>query len=311
MEYKDYYKVLGIDKNADQAEIKKAYRKLAVKYHPDKNPGDKAAEEKFKEISEAHEVLKDPGKRKKYDELGENWRHFQERDTGRKGGFDWSQWQQQAPGGGGYYYEGDASDVFGEGGFSDFFNNIFGSRGGRGQRTAAFKGQDFEAEVLLTLEEAYAGSSRVLQLNGQKLRIKLKAGVNNGQRLRIKGKGGPGRNGGPAGDLYLRIQVQDHHLYERQGNDLLQQLPVDLYTAVLGGKVQVNSFSGPLSATVPAGTQNDQLLRLKGKGMPVYGQEGQYGDMLVKIKVNIPANLTEEEKELFKKLKAITHISAN
>ncbi len=305
MEYKDYYKILGVDKKASQDEIKKAFRKLAVKYHPDKNPGDKAAEEKFKEINEAYEVLKDPEKRKKYDELGENWRNFQQAGGGSN--FDWSRWQQ---GGGGsrQYYTGDASDIFGEGGFSDFFSTIFGGGAGfggrtQGRRTRAMKGQDYEAEIDVTLEEAYHGTSRILNVNGQKIRVKLKPGIRDGQVLRIKGKGAPGANGGPAGDLYLKVHVLPHHLYQRVGDNLMQTVKVDLFTAVLGGKVTVNTFSGPVKITIPAGTQNGKVLRLKGKGMPVYGKKDQFGDMLVKIEVAIPEKLNEKQKKLFEELK--------
>ncbi len=304
MEYKDYYKILGVDKKASQEDIKKAFRKLAVKYHPDKNPGDKKAEEKFKEINEAYEVLKDPEKRKKYDELGENWRHFQQ--AGGQGDFDWSQWQQ-AGGGRAYSYGGDASDMFGEGGFSDFFSTIFGgggfAGGSRRARSRSMKGRDYEAEIEVTLEEAFHGSSRILNVNGKKIRLKLKPGIRDGQVLRIKGKGAPGANGGPAGDLYLRIHVLPHHLYERVGDNLMQTLKVDLFTAVLGGKVTVNTFSGPVKISIPAGTSNGKVLRLKGKGMPVYGKKDRYGDMLVKIEVEIPAAMTDEQKKLFEALR--------
>ena len=304
MDYKDYYKILGVDKKASQDEIKKAYRKLAVKYHPDKNPGDEAAEEKFKEINEANEVLGDPEKRQKYDELGENWQHFQQ-GGGQGSGFDWSQWQQQ-PGGGRYYYEGGASD-FGDEGFSDFFENIFGGMGGRGgqRRRAQGKGQDYEANMEITLEEAYHGTSRILQLQNQKIRINTKPGTQDGQKLRIKGKGAPGFNGGPAGDLFINVSVLPHSLYQRKGNDLIQKINVDLFTAVLGGKTEINTFSGPVKVTIPQGTQNDKTLRIKGKGMPLYGKKDQFGSMLVKININIPSNLSEEQKELFEKLRAL------
>lgn len=302
MDYKDYYKILGVKKSDTQAEIKKKYRKLAVKYHPDKNPDNKQAEEKFKEINEAYEVLGDPEKRKKYDELGENWRHFQQ--GGGQGDFDWSKWQQ--PGGGqSYYYEGDPSDLFGEGGFSDFFQSMFGQGGGgrRSARGGAHKGQDYQADIQLTLEEAYHGSARVLELHGGKIRIKTKPGTKDGQKLRIKGKGAPGINGGPSGDLYLNMHVLPQHLYKRDGDNLKQTKSIDLFTAVLGGKIEVNTFTGPLRVNVSAGTQNREVLRLKGKGMPVYGKDNKYGDMLVEINVNIPKNLSSEEMKLFEELK--------
>lgn len=305
MEYKDYYKLLGVDKKASQDEIRKAYRKLAVKYHPDKNPGNKQAEEKFKEINEANDVLGDPEKRKKYDHLGDNWQNFQQR--GRQGGFDWSQWQQQ---GAGRRSQRDPSDIFGETDFSEFFNTIFGGMGGdmgaRSSRTrgtrGAFKGQDYQAEIELSLEEAYHGSSRIFDVHGQKIRVSTKPGAYDGQTLRIKEKGAPAAGGGPAGDLYVTIRTLPHPAFERKDDDLIQTITVDLFTAVLGGKVQVDTFSGKVAIIIPAGTQNDTTLRLKGKGMPAYGKPEEKGDMLVKVHVAIPTNLSEEEMDLFKKL---------
>lgn len=303
MEYRDYYKVLGVSKNATQDEIKKAYRKLAVKYHPDKNPDNKEAEKKFQEVNEANEVLSDPEKRKKYDALGENWKHYQE-SGGRPGGFDWSQYAA-SPGGGGFSFEGDASDFFGNEGFSDFFSNLFG--GGRtGKRSrGAFKGQDYQSEVDLTLEEAFQGTARIFDLRGHKIRIRIKPGIHDGQVLSIKGKGAPGINGGPAGDLYVTVHVLPHPAYTRQGDDLEQSITVNLYTAILGGTASVNTITGKVNFTIPPGTQQGKILRLKGKGMPVYGEPGKHGDLLVKITIAVPVNLSEEEKELFKKLKSI------
>lgn len=296
MEYKDYYKTLGVEKNATADDIKKAYRKLAVKYHPDKNQGNKQAEDKFKEINEANDVLGDLEKRKKYDELGDQWQSYNQRG-GRANDFDWSQWQNQSAGQGGY------NDTD----FSDFFSNIFGGGGGfrNGGRQASFKGQDYEAELSLGLDEAYNGTARILDVNGQKLRVTIKPGATNGQSLRIKGKGATGYNGGEAGDLLLHLRVLPHFLYNRAGNDLEQKVEVDLYTAVLGGKVTAHTFTGDILLTVPEGTENGKLLRLKGKGMPVYGKENQFGDMLVKIEVKIPTGLSDEQKELFKKLKEL------
>ncbi len=303
MEYKDYYKILGVDKRASQEEIKKAYRKLAIKLHPDKNPGNKEAEEKFKQISEANEVLSDPEKRKKYDALGENWKHFQQAGTDR--GFNGRQSRQ--PRGQTFYYEGDPSEVFGEGNFSDFFNNFFGGMGSEaGKRNTPYRGHDFQAEVEITLEEAYHGTTRILQLNEEKIRIKIKPGVQDGQTLRIKGKGSSDGKGSTPGDLYLQIKIQPHHIYHREGENIKQVLRIDLYTAVLGGKTDINTFSGPLKITIPAGVQNGRLLRLKGKGMPVYDSQGQFGDMLVQIEVSIPENLTTEQRELFQKLRDLS-----
>lgn len=306
MDYKDYYKILGVPKNASQEEIKKAYRKLAVKYHPDKNQGNREAEERFKEVNEANEVLGDPEKRRKYDELGENWRHFQQSGAPHGGGFDWSQWQQQ-PGGGAY----SRGDEFFEGDFSDFFNTIFGGGAGRAGRRAG-KGQDYRGDIDLTLEEAYHGTTRVLQLNGQKIRIRTKPGSAEGQTLRIGGKGAPGIGGGPAGDLYIHIHVLPNSRYTREGNDLVQRIHIDLYTAILGGKVEVPTLAGMLSINVPAGTQPGKRLRLKGKGMPLYGTKSSHGDMFVEIQVDIPIELSAREKELFEELrlarKTVNHV---
>lgn len=313
MEYKDYYKVLGVDKSASQEEIKKAYRKLAVKYHPDKNKGDKAAEEKFKEISEANNVLGDPVKRKQYDQLGANWNQYRQAG-GDPGGFDWGQYSRQYGGAGqtGYGFEGDFGDFFGStggpgagGGFSDFFQNIFGggfAGGARGARTGGFKGQDLQASLEISLEEAYSGTTRAFSLNGQQLRIKLKPGIEHGQTLKLKGKGSPAPQGGQPGDLFLTIQVADHPQFKREGKDIRTEVAVDIYSAVLGGKVTVPTLSGPVKLSLPPRTPNEKVLRLKGKGMPVYGKQGQFGDLYVKVKAELPQELTAEEEALFRQL---------
>jgi curved DNA-binding protein len=302
MDYKDYYKILGVSKNATQDEIKKAYRKLAKQYHPDKNQGNKEAEEKFKEISEAYEVLGNEENRKKYDELGANWKNFQQGGP-QGGGFDWSQFYQGGGGGTHYTYEGDPEM------FSDFFNSFFGggftgasSGGGRSRRSRAFKGQDYEAEMEINLEEAYHGTTRIINVNGKKLRIKLKPGMYDGQKIKLKGKGAPGINGGENGDLYITIHVQKHPQFERKGDDLYTDLPIDVYTAVLGGKVTVHTLGGDVNLTIPKGTSGGKTLRLKGKGMPHYNRTG-HGDLYVKTKIIVPTDLTPEEEELFKKLK--------
>lgn len=288
MEYKDYYKILGVPKNADESEIKKIYRNLAIKYHPDKNPNNKTAEEKFKEISEAYEVLGNVEKRKKYDDLGENW---QKEQSGQR-----------------FNYKGDSSDMFGGVDFSDFFSNFFtGAEGNQGRsQTNAFRGQDYQSEIEITLEEAYLGTTRILQLQNKKIRITLKPGVKNEQSLRIKGKGVLGINGGPSGDLYIQVHISKNNLYERQNNDLLQSLNLDFYTAVLGGKIEIQTFAGKLNIKIPSGTQNNKLLRIKGKGMPVYMKKDQFGDMLIKITINIPSKISTEEEELFIKLKGLS-----
>ncbi|MEW4923796.1 J domain-containing protein [Algibacter sp. 2305UL17-15] len=312
MEYKDYYKILGVDKTATPKDIKKAYRKLAAKYHPDKTHGDPAAEEKFKEINEAHEVLSDAEKREKYDRLGENWQAYEQT------GGDWRQHAQYGNSGQGstYYYEGDPSEFFGgqggQGGFSSFFDMFFGggsaSRGfqGRSQRrTRPYSGSDIEAEMSITFTEAYHGSKRTFELDGKKLRITVKPGSYDGQKLKIKGKGRSGGNGGKNGDLYIMLRVQPDARFQRKGNDLLTTKTIDLYTAILGGKVEIPTIDGYVNMTIPKGTDNGKTLRLKGKGMPKYNNPKTYGDLLVTIKVEIPKKLTAKEEELFRKLKDI------
>ena len=312
MEYKDYYKTLGVAKNASQDEIKKAYRKLAVKFHPDKNQGNKQAEDRFKEVGEAYEVLKDPEKRKKYDQLGANWKQYEQAGANAGGGFGGSPFTGRGRSGGGqtFYYEGDMGDMFGgtEGGFSDFFNAFFGNMGG-GRRSDPFrsrsqsiKGQDLRADMVIPLEEAYHGTSRILNVNGQKLRITTKPGAYDGQELRIKGKGSPGMNGGPNGDIYIRIHVTPHPVFRRDGNDLVMEKDIDLYTAVLGGKVEITTLSGKVSVPVAKGSQNGTRLRLKEKGMPVYDQPQKSGDLYIRLNIIIPSKLSKEETELFQKL---------
>lgn len=309
MEYKDYYKTLGVSQSASQDEIKKAYRKLAVKYHPDKNAGNKEAEEKFKEIGEAYEVLKDPEKRKKYDQLGANWNQYQNADPGN-GDFRYADFAGANPGGGStFYYEGDLGDIFGRSdeGFSDFFKSFFGgmgsrSRSGFSRKQEAFNGNDIHAEMEITLAEAFSGTTRILNVDGEKLRVKTKAGAYSGQELRIKGKGGYGVNGGNRGDIYIKIKVLPDARYSLEGNDLTLKADIDLYTAVLGGKTEVDTLSGKLNVPVPAGSQNGSKLRLRGKGMPVYGKPGVAGDLYIQLNVVIPRNLGQEELNLFKKL---------
>lgn len=297
MDYKDYYKVLGVEKSATQADLKKAYRALAKKYHPDKNKDNKAAEEKFKDISEAYEVLGDAEKRKQYDQLGSNWRQFQ-----NGGG------QYQRPQGG--YSQQDYGDMFGGaggGGFSDFFEQFFGGAGasfGQQRSGRAPQGQDYQAEMDITLQEAFEGTARLLNVNGQQLRIKTKPGVTDGQTLRINGKGGPAP-GGTSGDLYINVRVQPDPRFERKGDDLYTSLSVDMYTAILGGNAQVNTLSGQLKLKIPAGTQNGKTLRLRGKGMPLYGKAAQHGDSYVKIEVTLPTDLSNEEKEMLQKLREL------
>lgn len=310
MNYKDYYQTLGVSKDASQEDIKKAYRKLAVKYHPDKNQGNKEAEERFKEVSEAYEVLRDPEKRKKYDKLGANWKQYENAGAG----YGYSQAERGgAPGGGSYYYEGDLGDLFGDagagGGFSDFFNSFFGGRreaqAGFGGRSQTFKGSDLQAEMQISLYEAYHGTSRMLNVDGQKLRISVKPGAYEGQELRIKGKGAPGPGGGERGDIYIKIKVAADNNYRIEGNNLIQKIDVDLFTAVLGGKKEINTLAGTLNVPIPKGSQNGNKLRLKGKGMPVYGKQDTFGDLYIELNIEIPKNLTAEEIQLFEKLREL------
>lgn len=306
MEFKDYYKILGVDKSASRDEIKKAYRKLAMKYHPDRNPNNKSAEDKFKAITEANEVLSDPEKRKKYDTLGANWKQYQH--AGR--GFDdfFSQFGGAQRGGGTTYeFSGNLGDIFGNmgGGFSDFFESFFGSSGkGFGGRAQQQKTAiDVEANMNVTLEDVFNGSERQISVDGKKLKIKINPGTKDGQKLRLKGLGRPRNTNGEKGDLYLNIHILNHPFYEIKDSDLYYNLDVDLYTAVLGGKENIKTLDGKtISINIPEGTESEKVLRLKGLGLNKnYGR----GDLLVNIHVTVPKNLSDEEKELFKKLKAL------
>jgi curved DNA-binding protein len=308
MEYKDYYKVLGVDKSASAKEIKKAYRKLAAKYHPDKNIGDPKSEDKFKEVNEANEVLSNPEKREKYDTLGSNWQAY---DSGQAG------WQQQARGkeraGRSYSFEGDPNTFYGGSGHSDFFEAFFGRGGFDGFANAGAggrrnRGQDIEAELPITLLEAYKGSKRSFELNGNKMRISIKPGAYDGQRLKIKGKGHGVGNGEP-GDLYIVLRVQRDNRFERKGDDLIYKKDIDLYTAILGDKIEVPTLTGSVKVNVPGGIETGHRLRLKGKGMPKRKKEGEYGSLIVELKIKMPQNLTGEERALFEKLKKIGAIN--
>lgn len=314
MAYIDYYNILGVDKTATQDDIKKAYRKLARKYHPDLNPNDPTAKEKFQAINEANEVLSDPEKRKKYDAYGENWKHADEFEAQRKA------YQQQHGGTGGaeYWYStdgqhftggfgGDGMHGFGgnASGFSDFFEELFGHRGGSaGSRgRGMFRGQDIEAELQLSLREAAVTHKQTFTVGGETLRITVPAGVANGQVIKLKGHGGKGVNGGPDGDLYITFVIGDDPVFKRKENDLYTNVTIDLYTAVLGGEVTVNTLDGQVKLKVRPGTQNDAMVRLKGKGFPVYKQEGSFGDLIVTYHVSIPTSLTEHQKELFRQIR--------
>jgi curved DNA-binding protein len=301
MDYIDYYKILEIDKSASEADVKKAYRRLARKYHPDLNPNDTSAKKKFQQINEANEVLSDPEKRKKYDQYGKDWQHAEQFEQARQ------QRQQagQGAGQGGYEFE------FGDGGgFSDFFESMFGGGGGfRGGRTSQvkFKGQDIQAEMQLTLHDVYKTHQRTFSVGGKNIRITIPAGIENGQTIRIKGHGGSGVNGGPAGDLYLTFHLVNDTPFRREGNDLHTTHELDLYTAILGGETVVDTFDGKVKLKVPPETQSGTRVKLKGKGFPLYKHEGNHGDLYITWQVNVPRGLNEKEKELFRQLAALRH----
>ncbi len=301
MAYIDYYKILGVDKSASQEDIRKAFKKLARKHHPDLNPNDPDAKRRFQEINEANEVLGDPEKRKKYDQYGEHWQHADQFEAQQ-------QYRQQYGGaGGGAYWSSSGGSFSGDDGeFSDFFESLFGSRGGhRGGRSAGFRGQDFNAELQLSLRDAAQTHKQVLTVNGKKIRITIPAGVENGQTIKLGGQGAPGINGGPAGDLYLTFVIPDDPVFKRLGNDLYVDAPLPLYTAVLGGEQVIDTLSGKVKLKVKPETQNGTKVRLKGKGFPVYKQEGQSGDLIVTWRVEIPTHLTEKQQELFRELQRI------
>ncbi len=303
MEFKDYYKTLGIDKQASADDIRKAYRKLAKKYHPDKNPNDKTAEEKFKELSEAYEVLKDPEKRKKYDTLGANWKQYQNAG-GPNQNFN------QSRHGGNYQFSGNFNDLFGNvGGFSDFFESFFGGgsnfREATGFANIPQKGNDYEASLTISLEDAHRGVEKQFVVNGKKLRVKITPGIEEGKKLRLKNQGGEGKVGGEKGDLYLNIQIARHPYFERKENDLYYDLNIDLYTAVLGGKKEVKTLDGKrINIIIPKETESGKILKVKGMGMNKSGRSDR-GDLFVRINVTIPKNLTDEEIKLFEKLKSL------
>lgn len=303
MDYKDYYQVLGVEKTATKDQIKKAYRKLARQHHPDVNPGNDEAERKFKEANEAHEVLSDDEKRRKYDQLGADWQRYQQagsgpgrQNPGGGGGFDWSQYAQ---GGGG------PEDPFGGADFSDFFSSMFGGMGGQGGGSRPRAGQDYQAELELSLEDAYQGGPRTLTVNGKNLRLTIQPGVEDGQIIRLRDQGGPGRSGGPAGSLYITLRIRPDARYSRTGNDLTMDVPVDVYTALLGGEKTVETLSGAVKINIKPETPNGTRLRLRGKGFPVYRQAGQFGDLYLRLSLTLPQNLTDEEKGLLRQLVAL------
>lgn len=301
MAYIDYYNILGVSKDASQEDIKKAFKKLARKYHPDLNPNDPEAHRKFQEINEANEVLSDPEKRKKYDEYGENWKHADEyeaqqqqysRNNGSNGSFHTSFWSSDG-------------DVNGSG-FSDFFEQMFGShrKGRDGQ--FGYRGQDYTAELHLSLTDAAETHKQILTVNGKKLRITVPAGVADGQTIKLTGQGGEGANGGPAGDLYITFIIDNNTRFKREGDDLYTTVPLDLYTALLGGEVIVDTLNGKVKLKVQEGTQNGSKIRLRGKGFPVYKQDGVFGDLIITYNITIPTNLTDKQKDLLRQIQTLS-----
>lgn len=297
MAYIDYYKVLGVNKDASQDEIKRAYKKFARKYHPDLNPNDQNAHQKFQEINEANEVLSDPEKRKKYDQYGEHWKHADQFEAQQQ---SYGQ-QQGGPGGGSYWSTGDGGE------FSDFFESLFGSRrGSRSSRAHGFRGQDYNAELNLSLMDAAKTHKQVITVNGKNLRITVPAGIADGQTIVLKGQGGEGMEGGQKGDLYITFVVAEDSRFKRAGDDLYVTVPLDLYTAVLGGEQVVETMDGKVKMKVAAGTQNNAKVRLKGKGFPVYKQDGHFGDLIITYSVEIPIHLSEKQMDLFREIQRLT-----
>lgn len=301
MAFIDYYSILGVQKTASADDIKKAYRKLARKYHPDVNPDNEEAKKKFQQVNEANEVLSDPEKRKKYDEYGENWKHAEEYEKAKQqqaqnGGFaDYGNFGGFS--GGSYSFNGD------EEGFSDFFESLFGGgRASSGRRSRGYRGQDFTSELHLNLRDAYETHKRTITVNGKNLRITIPAGITDGQVIKLAGQGGPGANGGPNGDLYITFVIAEDPEFKRVRDDLYSTANINLYTAVLGGEETIDTYTGKVKLKIPSGTQSGTKVRLKGKGFPIYKQDGKYGDLIITYNVGIPTNLTAEQRELFEKL---------
>lgn len=323
MDYKDYYKILGVDKSASQKEIKKAYRKLAGKYHPDKNPDDPKAEDKFKEVGEAYEVLKDPEKRKLYDQAGSDWKRYQRANEQTGGGFDWSQYarQQQQGGGGQYRTRVNMNDIFGDqaqgrspgagspgGGspFSSFFETLFGGGFQQQQqstgRRRAPAGEDTAANVTLPLKDIFTGTTKTFRINGERVKVKIPAGIEDGKRLKLKGRGNASGISGIRGDLYLKVHIDIPDNVERKGRDIYQDFDLDLYTAVLGGQVVVSTLNGKLKLNIPEGTDNGKLFKFSGRGLPGMNGKGSKGNYYLRSNVKLPDKLSAKEKKLFKEL---------
>ena len=296
MDYKDYYKILGVERSASADDVRKAYRKLAMQYHPDRNPGNKQAEEKFKEINEAYQVLSDTQKRARYDQLGSAYSNWQQRG-GSPGDFDWGQWFSGQPGAGGtpggvHVEYGDLNDLFGQDVFSDFFRSIFGGMGGAQTSTRPRSRPAYQQPLSITLEEAYHGTTRALQSDGRHLEVRIPAGVKTGSKVRVAGAGPEGL------DLYLIVEVTDHPRFEREGDDLRTSASIDVFTATLGGEAEVETLDGKVTLKIPAGTQPEQVFRLAGRGMPRLKGAKTKGDLFVRVKVRIPRQLSSKQKAL-------------
>lgn len=295
MAFIDYYKTLGVDKNATDKDIKNAYRKLARKYHPDLNPNDETAHKKFQELNEANEVLSDPEKRKKYDKYGENWQHGEAYEQQARQ-------QQQSRRQYNYAGQGGGFEEFSGGGdFSDFFQSMFGGQAGGG-RQSRYRGQDYNAQLQLNLIDTLETHKQTLTVNGKNIRITIPAGIENGQTIKIAGHGEPGVNGGPAGDLFIKFSVTDDPRFKRQGSDLYKTIKLDLYTAILGGEITAETLTGKVKVKVSPETQNGTKVKLKGKGLPVYKKADQFGDLYLTYDIQIPTNLTDKQKKLFEEI---------
>ncbi len=298
MAYIDYYKILGLEKSASQEEVKKAYKKLARKYHPDLNPNDSEAHHKFQEINEANEVLSDPEKRKKYDQYGEHWKHADEFEAQQQH----RQYQNSQSGSTFWSSSGEGSE------FSDFFEQMFGG-GARSSQSSrgsySFRGQDYTTELQVSLTDAAKTHKQIITVNGKNLRITIPAGIADGQTIKLKGQGGPGVNGGPAGDLYITFSIPEDSRFKRVGDDLYVTAPLNLYAAILGGEQIIETMDGKVKLNVKPGTQNGSKIRLKGKGFPVYKKEGTFGDLIVTYSIEIPTNLTDKQKELFREIQSL------
>lgn len=297
MEYIDYYKVLGIAKSADESNIKSSYRKLARKYHPDLNPGNKEAEKKFKEINEANEVLSDPIKRKKYDKYGKDWQQADEIENMQR---NRAQSNRQGQSFGSANFGGDHSEDF-----SEFFSSMFGGETGRSSARNKFRGQDIQATLHLKLTDVYKTQKQTITVNGKNIRLNFPAGIADGQVIKIAGQGGQGVNNGPNGDLYITFVIENNTAFKREGDNLYSSVDLDLYTAVLGGEIVVDTFDGKVLLKIPEGTQSNTKVKLKGKGFPKYKKENEMGDLYITYVVKVPINLTDHEKSLFVELQKL------